>query len=67
MQGFKLCFYRVTNLITISFHGNFFIDIHRYIDVTRFEFKKIYLKEEKRIPVKYERMLNNDIRGLLER
>lgn len=23
MQGFKLCFYRVTNLITISFHGNF--------------------------------------------
>lgn len=41
--------------------------MHRYIDVTWFEFKKIYLNEEKRIPVKYEKMLNNDIRGSLKR
>lgn len=43
------------------------MDIHRYINVTQFEFKKVYLNEEKHIPVIYEGVLNNDIRGSLKR
>lgn len=33
----------------------------------QFEFEKVFLNEENCIPVKYERVLNNDIRGSLKR